>query len=261
MLAKTFLLAVLIIITYSVKAQQLKVKRKGITPLNVSKNVQPAPSKYSLSQFAGKWQEVGRTDENHAGVAFNDTLFYTFLGENVTSRNGVNMGLQGEAAIDPGNVLVAAADVFTINSLANNQAVLDDGTYIHTLVRKKNFWYETFPTNVVVPEKFTTPVIVSISELSGKWKVYRRDALPGKENNRTLIRILNITDVKDNTAKGEITFYQTEKLETAPCTITLNAEKIQISTEKNTWNMSVYKADRKDLVLGDTALMYYCKPL
>ena len=249
-------------VTFSSESQVIKVKRKGVTPLDVTKNVPANTSTYSLGQFAGKWQEVSRADNKNSSVTFKDTLFYNFSGENVFSRDGVNMSLKGDAAIEPGNVLVAAADVFTIRSMNSNQVVLDDGDYLHTLVRKKEFWYETLPTNVVVEEKLNEPIKVNAAALSGKWKVYRRDAKPGSENHRILMRILNVTEIKDDhTATGELTFYQTEKLETLPCTIMLTGEKIHITTSKNFWNMNVYKADGKDLVFGDASLMYYCKPL
>src|SRR4029077_448746 len=101
-----------------------------------------------------------------------------------------------------------AADVFTIRSMNKNEVVLDDGEYLHTLVRKNGFWYETLPTTAVASEKFNTPISVNASALSGKWKVYRRDAKPGTEDHRVLLRILNVTRVIDNnTASGELTFY------------------------------------------------------
>ena len=261
-------IAILTLITFSSEAQKMKVKRKGVTPMDVTKNTDAVktlpdpPPTYSLKQFTGKWQEVSRENsKTNAAVSFNDTLFYTFSGRGeVYSRDGVNMSLMGEALVEPGNVLVAAADVFTIKSMNNHQVILDDGEYIHTLVRKSNFWHETLPTNTVVPEKLVSPVSVNASLLAGKWKVYRRAAQPGTTD-KVLIRVLNVQEIKnDNTATGEIMFYKTEKLETLPCTITLNGEKMQISTDKNTWNVNVYKADGKDLVFGDGSLMYYCKP-
>lgn len=255
-------LVFLTVITLSAESQKMKVKRKGVTPLDVTKNPPANSSMYSLNQFTGKWQEVSRTDLKNNAVGFKDTLFYNFSSKGeVFSRDGVNMSLMGEALIDPGNVLVAAADVFTIRSMNNNQVVLDDGEYLHTLVRKNGFWYETLPTTAVMPERFITTVPVKASALAGKWKVYRRAAQPGTTD-RTLIRILNVQEIKnDNTATGEIMFYKTEKLETLPCTITLDGERMRISTEKNTWSVNVYKANGKELVFGDDSLMYYCKPL
>lgn len=263
-MAHKYLLVVafLTAIIFSAKSQVIKVQRKGVARLDVAKNTPAKTSMYTLDQFNGKWQEVNRTDKKNSTVTFKDTLFYNFSGENVFSRDGVNMSLKGEAAIDPGNVLVAAADVFTIRSMNNHQVVLDDGEYLHTLVRKKDFWYETLPTNYVAPEKFIIPVSVNASALAGKWKVYRRDAKPGTENHRILMRILNITGIKDeHTATGELTFYQSEKLETLPCTISLSEERMRIATAKDSWTMNVYKADGKDLIFGNGGLMYYCKPL
>ncbi|HMJ47312.1 MAG TPA: hypothetical protein VK498_08280 [Ferruginibacter sp.] len=262
LLKSLFAITFLTAITLSAESQKLKVKRKGVEPLDVTKNPPTNSSMYSLNQFTGKWQEVSRTDGRNSAVGFKDTLFYNFSDKGeVFSRDGVNMSLMGEALIDPGNVLVAAADVFTIKSMNKNQVVLDDGEYIHTLVRKNGFWYETLPTNEIVPEKFNSPVAVNASALSGKWKVYRRAAQPGTTD-KVLIRILNVSNINnDNSATGEITFYKTEKLEMLPCSITLDGSRMHISTEKNTWNFTVYKADGKDLVFGDASLMYYCKPL
>lgn len=263
MLFKSLLsLAILITITLSAQSQKAKVKRKGVSPLDVTKTSAPVKSRYMLEQFTGKWQEVSRTDKTNSSISFKDTLFYTFL-ENgkVYSRDGVNMSLMGEAAIETGNVLVAAADVFNIISMNNTRVVLDDGDYLHTLVMKKEFWSETLPDNAVTEEKFTNPVSVNVSALSGKWKVYRRAAQPGTLD-KVLIRILNVQNIRnDKSATGEITFYRTEKLETLPCSIMLDGGRIRITSEKNSWNMNVYKADGKDLVFGDASLMYYCKPL
>jgi hypothetical protein len=240
----------------------MKVKRKGVTPVDVTKNTPDNSSTWSISQFTGRWQEVKRTDMNKNPVGFKDTLFYNFSSKGeVSSYDGVNMSMKGEAAIDPGNVLIAAADVFTIRSMNSGQVILDDGEFIHTLVRKKAFWYETLPSNEVKEEKFTTPLNVSASALTGRWKVYRRAAQPGSSD-KVLIRILDVQRVQnENAATGEITFYKTEKLETLPCTITIEGSNVRISTEKNTWNVNVYKADGKDLVFGDLSLLYYCKPL
>lgn len=263
MILKFFLTATILAgITLAAQSQKIKVKRKGVTPLDVTKNPPANSSIYSLNQFTGKWQEVNRTDRKNNSVGFKDTLFYNFSNKGeVFSRDGVNMSLMGEAAIDPGNVLVAAADVFTIRSMNSNKVVLDDGEYLHTLVRKNNFWYEILPTTAVVSEKFISPISINASALSGKWKVYRRAAQPGTID-KVLIRILNVQNIQnDNMATGEIMFYKSEKLESLPCTITLNGDRMRISTERNTWNVNVYKADGKDLVFGDASLMYYCKPL
>jgi len=254
---------VLTVITFTGDAQKLKVMRKGAPPVDVTKRVSPVKSDYSLEQFTGKWQEISRRrSKKNSSLSFKDTLFYNFSANGeVLSRDGVNMSMSGQAAIEPGNILVAAADVFTIRSMTNNQVVLDDGEYLHTLIRKKDFWHEGLPTNAIIPEKFTTPVLIDASILLGKWSVYRRDAKPGTEG-RTLIKMLDVKNSKNSTeATGEITFYKTEKSETLPFTLTLEGKKMNISTQKNTWSLNVFKADGKELVFGDDILIYYCKLL
>jgi hypothetical protein len=190
-------------------------------------------------------------------------LFYYFSATNkVFSRDGVNMSLIGEAEINDGNVLTAAADVFTIKSLKNNLVILDDGEQIHTLIKKNKFWYESLPSDAVVSASYVTPVDANAAMLIGNWKIYRRDAAPGSTSGAVLIRMLNITQVKDeHNLNGEITFYQTNKFETLPCTISLSDKKINITADNNSWNLNVYKADGKEFIFGDTSLMYYCKPL
>jgi hypothetical protein len=261
---KSFLsFSFLMTITLYATAQKSKVKLKNVTPKDVTNKMGNNKSLYSLEQFIGKWQEINRmAKKTNSSVAFKDTLFYNFLGGGeVFSRDGVNMSMKGEAAIEPNNILVAAADVFTIRSMNSNQVVLDDGEYVHTLIRKKEFWYESMPNNAVVTEKFITPVSVNASALAGEWKVYRREAKPGTID-KVLIRTLNIQAIKnDNNATGEVTFYKTEKTETLSATFILDAERLRISTEKETWNLIVYKADGKELVFGDGTMMYYCKPL
>ncbi len=264
MLNKIIFCAGLVVLTsYGFSQRIKKVSRKGMKPMVV--NNAGNSSSYSLQQFNGKWQEVSRVDRlTNSGVSFNDTLFYNFSGNSVKSRDGVNMSLTGEAAIDEGNVLVAAADVFIINSLTPSRVILDDGErYIHTLIKKKNFWHETLPNKSVVPETFVNPVAINLSAILGKWKVYRRNAKPGTwTNGQALIRSLEIkNDNGDNTATGEITFYQTEKLQTVPCNITLMGDKIILTTEKNKWELNIYKADGNEFVFGSTSLMYYSKPV
>ncbi len=255
--------AFLITIAFSALTQKREVKLKNVTPKDVTKKMSNNKTNYSLEQFNGMWQEINRMAiKTNSSIAFKDTLFYSFLGGGeVFSRDGVSMSMKGEAAIEPNNVLVAAADVFTIRSMNNNQVVLDDGEYVHTLIRKKEFWYESMPNNAVVTEKFITPVSINASALAGEWKVYRREAKPGTID-KLLIKTLNIQAIKNaNNATGEVTFYKTEKTHTLSATYILDAERLRISTEKDTWNLIVYKADGKELVFGDGAMIYYCKPL
>ncbi|MBA2248669.1 MAG: hypothetical protein H0W12_00590 [Chitinophagaceae bacterium] len=258
-----FFLATTALTLSSMSQRVIKVKRKGVTPVNVTSH-DTKSSAITLQQFAGKWQEVYRTDDIKNRVDFTDTIFFNFLNNNqVYSRNGVNLSLLGNADLH-GNELEVAGDMYTIKSLSEMQAILKDADqYSHTFIKKQNFYYETFPTNSMVTEQFTTPVKADLSAIAGKWRVYRRDAKPGATaNDEMFIKGLRISlKHNDTTATGEVTFYQEGKSEVLPCTIAQSGEGINIVTEKHTWQVSIYKADATELVFGSMALLYYCRPL
>ena len=240
-----------------------KVIRKGVNPVILTKTPGKDRSTYTLNQFKGRWQEVSRMDrQSNSKVEFTDTLFFRFTGiDDVFTKDGVAMSMQGKASIEPGNELVVAADVFDIRSLNNQTAVLDDREkYIHTLSRKRKFWYETLPSNSVTPEKFITPIHARSADLVGNWMVYRRDAEPGVANDRFLIKALNIVRVEGDNAYGSLTFFHIDKTDSAQCTITLSNEQINISSAKHSWQFNVYKANGSELVFGNGGLMYYSKP-
>ena len=66
MILKTLLPFIFLsVISFCAESQQLKVKRKGITPLDVTKKTLSNVPAYSLSQFAGRWQE--RSEERRVG--------------------------------------------------------------------------------------------------------------------------------------------------------------------------------------------------
>ena len=256
-----FSLLVIALITpvFSSGQKVLKVKRKGVKMINVTKTSKP--SSYSVKQFAGKWQEVSRKDrDTNAGVDFTDTLFFHFYDDSeVSVRNGIDLTVKGVAEIQPGNILSTAGDEFIIKSVDKTKAILDENKYIHTLVKKENFWYETLPTDSVMPEKFMNPITISLSDIAGRWSVYRRNALPGTSKNEALIKSIKIENADTNNATGEVTFYQAEKTETLPCTLSISGTDLLISTEKYLWQMKVYKADKTDFVFGNSSLLYYAK--
>lgn len=243
---------------------KVKVKRKGSKP-HIMKITAVTSPVFSLQQLSGKWQEIVRTDRNNnAVVSFQDTMYLFFSGDNVYTKDGVHMSLRGKALVENGNSLVAAADVYTIKSINNNEAVLDDGDkFIHRLISKKSFWYETLPNTAIGIEKYETPMALNLKFISGKWQVYKRDARPGLlPTDDYLIKEINTNVVMtEQNGTGEITFYLRGKLETLPCNITVEGNKIQIISENHTWKMNNYKADGTEFIFGDAELKYFSKPL
>ena len=89
---------------------------------------------------------------------------------------------------------------------------------------------------------------------------YRRNAMPGATfRDEPLIKTITIENKSDSVFNGKITFYQAEKTETLPCSITVTGSKINIVTIKHTWQMDVYKAGKEEFIFGSPALMYYAK--
>ncbi len=254
-------------LTAAVSAQ--RVKRKGVQPIDVSKNKRPGNKNkpvFAMEQLAGKWQEIGRTDKSKQAIDFTDTIYLNFTSSsNVITREGSNMtNMTGSASIEePGNVLLAAADVYTILSVVDSQLVMDNQeNYIHTFKKTNQFFYENYGKLTVNPDVYKDPVPVTLAELMGKWMVYKKDAKPGTVNPPVnIIQYLKITDsTGENTATGEITFYQTDKSTALPCTVKVTNAGMDITAGEYSWSLFVYKADKKELVFGDAAvLLYYAK--
>ncbi|MBL0356739.1 MAG: hypothetical protein IPP72_07480 [Chitinophagaceae bacterium] len=259
----TFLL--LLLITGSITAQ--RVKRKGVNSIDISKNKRPGTKQepeFSTTQLVGKWQEVYRTDKNSIPAGFTDTIYLNFLSANkVITRDGNSMNMAGDAMIESGNILQAAADTYTIISIADSQLVLDNqDNLIHTFKKTEEFIFDTYGKNPVKKEDFTDPVPVSMADVKGNWMVYRKVAKPGAINPPVnIIQYLKITDsTGENTAKGVITFYQTNKSTELPCTIKITNAGLDITSGDFSWSLFAYKADKKELVFGDAAvLLYYAK--
>jgi hypothetical protein len=250
------------------RAQRPGVKRKGVTPVNVGKKPETKFTyDYNLEQFKGKWQEIKRTYKNNDPAPIVDTVFLFFKNDNkVETKDGTKTYIKGEAAIEvPGNILVAAADVYTIISVSNETIVLDDNDeFIHTFKKVDQFWSETVGKDPVPQEAFENPVHPNVNNLIGNWGVYRRQASPGGVDAKTmLIKHLKITTTTgEHSATGEVTCYTNEKSETLPCTVTINGSTIEVSTATHKWSFPVFKADGKELVFGTKGkLLYFAKPL
>jgi hypothetical protein len=266
LIKNTIALVVLVSVAGTATAQ--KVTRKGMPPIDVSKDKTGRGNKnkslYNIGQFNGKWQEVSRTDENKKPLDFTDTIYLHFTDTGrVITRNGNTSNMRGNAAIEDPNTLLAAADVYTIVSLSGDQVVLDNQEgLIHTLKKTDHFRFENYGKDSIRQEGFRDPVPVTLQDVLGKWMIYRKDARPGVINPPVnIIQNLKITDSTDeNTANGEVIFYQTDKSIILPCKIKVTNAGLDITAGEYSWLLFVYKANKKELVFGDAAvLLYYAK--
>ena len=140
--------------------------------------------------------------------------------------------------------------------------VLDDMTgYLHSLSRIKEFTYELI-VNPPVAAADTSKAMIDLSAVSliKDWFAYRRAADPGMITSATaLIRNLRIKEkFNDSKFKGEIGYARFGKAIVEPCTLAFTVNTVSIVAESNTWNMEVYKADGKEMILGKKGeLVYY----
>lgn len=263
---QTLLFVLFIALSVSVMAQ--KVTRKGMPPIDVSKDKTGRGKRkaalYTIGQFNGKWQETYRTDNGNNLLDFTDTLYLHFTDTGkVITRNGMTSNMKGDAAIEAPNVLLAAGDVYTVVSLTDSILVLDnqDG-FLHTLKRTKQFHFENYGKATIKQDEFNSPVPVILQDVIGKWMVYRKLAKPGAINPPVnIITYLKITDsTGENTATGEITFYQTDRSIMLPCNIRVTNAGLDITAGEFSWQLFIYKADKKEMVFGDVGvLLYYSK--
>ena len=244
-----------------------RVKRKGTDPIDISKQKRPGANIkiFTIAQLAGKWQEISRDSKTNISISFTDTIFLNFLDSNkVFTKQGNETSMIGEAAIDAtNNELVAASDVYTILSVSDSVLVLDNQENIlHTLKKTDQFLYETFGKKKTASVNYKEPISVKLADLKGKWVVYKREAKPGTVNPpSTIINYVNILNITaENTATGEITFYQSEKSEMLPCYIKLTNAGFDVRADKYNWLLFVYKLDQNELVFGEAdVLLYFAK--
>ena len=270
MLIKNILTAAFLMLTMSTLLAQ-RVKRKGTTPIDISKNKRlPNDNKpeFTMEQLVGKWQEIRRTYKNNSPDNFTDTNFLNFTSASkVTTRTGNNQGsMVGDALIEqPGNTLMAAGDVYTILSITDSTMILDNQEYfLHTFKKTNEFWFETLGKLSVKQDIYKEPVAIKISDIMGKWGVYKREAKPGTINQSiSVIRYLKIKEkISETAAKGEITFYQSEQTKALPCNIKITNAGVDIIAGEFKWNLFVYKADSKEFIFGNKeSILYFAKPL
>lgn len=245
-----------------------RVGRRGVNAVNTTGSQKGQTFDFSLEQLQGRWQESKRTDEAKSDLPIADTIYLHFTNTNkVETRDGTKTIMRGEALIDePGNVLIAAADIYTIKTISESELILldDDGT-IHTLVKKEIFWRETLGKNAVTDPVLDTPISPNLADLDGSsWTIYRRRSKPGAISNESvLIRYIKVIKHNgNNTATAELTFYSKEKTEVQPCTIAVVNNQIEIKSGDNSWLLFIYKLEKEEWIFGDhKTLLYFAKPL
>lgn len=257
------------LILFFVKGQAQKVKQQGAQPISYIKKNTESIQKFSIEQFYGRWQEIKRSNKSNEIVQIKDTIYLNFTSPNkVETRDGRKSIMRGEALIEDGNFLVAAADIYSIVSVSPEEIILDNQEdYIHTLRKKEIFLFETYGKDSIQKETYHQLTDFSIDDVSGNWKVYRKSAKPGREikNVTDWLITINISPAsgKDSTT-GDIEYISNKSNEKRICFITIENGKLILRPKEGNeiWSFKVYKADGKEFIFGEAGdLIFYSKLL
>lgn len=253
--------------TIAENSQAQRVKRKGTTPIQMN-----TPSKttanavkgnFTLAQIQGKWQEHARVAIGSTELlSYKDTLMINIVKNTAEVREGMSMNMKGDASIEDGDNLGVAGDTYTIKSVGNNQMVLDDGEFLRTMQHVSSFYLELEGKDSVKKAAYNNGKNINLSDLKGKWMVYRRQAKPGKITNDTeLVKSISIDQVEDSTkGKGEMVVYKNDLSEKLSCLFIIEGSTIKIVSNKRSWMFTTYNAANNEFVFGHREeVMYYAK--
>jgi hypothetical protein len=268
---KGFSLLIITMAIFATTVSAQRVMRKGTRPVQLTpKGTDPDAVKtdkkiFSLTDVQGKWQESARRNIGSAEkLSYTDTLMINIYGDKSEVREGMSMNMKGDAAVDEGDNLSVAADVYIIRKIDNDQMLLDDGEYLRTMQKVKVFYLETVGKDSIKHSVYQLPQSVPAANLYGKWVVYRREAKPGVINSQTEL-VKSITISKDNAgkaSKGEIVIYSKDLSEKLDCFVTLKDDNMEVVTKNKSWNFKTYLADNNEFVFGQAGeVMNYSKKL
>jgi hypothetical protein len=264
MLSKTaFLFLIFFSASLNILAQGKPV-RKGVSPVNTTSSSNKELS-LSIEQLQGKWQEVKRVLVNQTeSLAFTDSLLIRFSQNKVEIKDvtSMRMTMKGLAEIAAPNILIAAGDEFTVKSVTKDHLIISDGEFVRTLEKRDQYAYESYGKNGISIDSMNTPISFDPKNITGKWYVYRRQANAGAvAGDAFVIKSLEIFNSdRQGSATGKVAFYQGGQTTAEDCKIVYNTTGILVITDTHTWDFNLYKADGKDLVIGEKdQLLYYAK--
>lgn len=259
-------LSLIVLLVTTATAQGQRVVRKGMKSGKITAKEVRAPY-YSLEMLQGKWLEWKRIDvSNREKVRFTDSLMLTFnKRDSVQVRDGVSMAMAGQASIIKPNELILAGDSYTIESMNGINLVINDGAFIRTLKKTKAFYFDSYGNKKILAEEYKFPVKASLSNLTGDWDVYRRQAEPGfaKDHESQLIKRIFIPVLDEyGMGIGNISYFETSETEKVSCSIKVSGSAMHIEAGKTSWDFNIYKASGSEFIFGKPGgLMYFAKKL
>jgi hypothetical protein len=240
---------------FTLPADAQRVGRKGVTPATRPSKPLPAAN-YQPEQFAGRWQEVKRTNRAGEPVEIVDTFYIHVQQRNkVVTREGKNPYLTGALQVEPNDVLVAAADVFKIIQATDSSLVLyNQEQYNHHFQRVDRFSYESDRAALNdKPKEEYIPASRTSDQLVGRWWMYKRQAPPGTVDlNAAYIKSFHLYASTDSMAgKDWAMVAQAQRSEQQPARISVKGHHLRIESGKQVFTYWIYVSPEKELMIGD----------
>lgn len=238
-------------------AEAQRVGRKGVTPLTRSAKPLPATN-YQAEQFAGRWQEIKRTNRSGEVVEIVDTFYIHVQQRNkVVTREGKNPYLTGAFQVEPDDILVAAADVFKILSVTDSSLVLyNQEQYNHHFQRVDRFSHEKKDGAATAGQSKPsfTPATRRADQLVGRWWMYKRQAPPGTVDlNAAYMKSFQVHAVTDSVVEKDwVMIAESQRTEQVPARISVDGQQIRIETATRTFTYVIYESPEKELIIGDS---------
>ena len=205
----------------------------------------------------GKWQEVSRIPVGgNAPISYTDTMFITVTDREAVVKQGNQMTMKGDAKVQD-KMFTAAADLFEIVNLRTDEMTLKDEDNVRKMKRMDSYYFEGFGKDSVHTEQFVESADFPVQQFYGTWTIYRKKAEPGKATLSPVLEIIKIDRIDGINGTGTVTFHKGASSETADATFEFGNRQLKIVSPSATWQLDTYKADGKELVLGEKENILY----
>jgi len=264
LIMKYIVLLITVGLAFSIQPAEAQVKKPAATTIG-RKRTQGKPPQFKVEALLGKWQETARKNANAKMDEYvHDTLYLDFAGgTTVHTQEGNSAIITGTAEIGNDDILSTSANDYKIISLDEKQLVLDDlNGHLRYLDKKTAFYGTGVPINNTPVGDLSSKVVeLNDANLIRNWFAYRRAAAPGAiKPGSPVIRNLKILKKEGNNYSGVVDFAQNGALVSEPATLVFTGNQLTLNSATQKWNMTVYTADGKELMMGTKGeLVYYFK--
>jgi hypothetical protein len=211
----------------------------------------------TLSEIAGKWQEVSRSGKKNKQLSFEDTLKLEIRGDGfMLARYHKGATIIGEAELN-GNRLKFEKSDFEVVEAGPEHLVLNDKQGNHHFVKIPEF--TSSPVARILPGVEQGKINLSSETLKGKWTIYKKTD-PDFTSATFYLKSLDVKEDKGNqTYQCTATFNNNDSVYATEATLQVIASEMLLSGKSEKIKLNVLKSDGNELILQHGAIHYFLK--